>query len=132
MRVQTCPRCSGSFSAPAELHGTTQACPWCQMAVVIDATPEPVPPPIAPPVPPPVASPATPLVIQTYQTQPQVSFRCPFCGCQQWPVVVSVVSIHGWIAFAILLLVFFPLCWVGLFFTTTRRRCRVCGIWLDR
>ena len=39
-------------------------------------------------------------------------FRCPYCDSSARPVVQSKISVGGWIVFAVLLLVFFPLCWL--------------------
>lgn len=55
-------------------------------------------------------------------------FTCPYCGSQIRPVLKSEISAGGWVIFVILLLVFFPLCWLGLLVKDKYRTCRSCGI----
>jgi DNA-directed RNA polymerase subunit RPC12/RpoP len=53
--------------------------------------------------------------------------ECDYCGTTRRPYITSVTSDAGWITFIVLLLVFFPLCWVGLLMTETRVTCSDCG-----
>jgi DNA-directed RNA polymerase subunit RPC12/RpoP len=54
-------------------------------------------------------------------------FRCPYCGSTYRPIVRSEISQAGWILFAVLLVVFFPLCFLGLFMKEEYRACSDCG-----
>ena len=54
-------------------------------------------------------------------------FRCPFCGSDRKPWYEEKVSTGGWIVFAFFLVVFFPLCWLGLLDKEEVRYCRDCG-----
>ena len=67
--------------------------------------------------------------IQPYQ-QPQAmshSFNCPRCNSQLYPRVTRQISTAGWIVFAVLLVTFFPLFWVGLLIKEDIRVCPVCN-----
>ena len=57
--------------------------------------------------------------------------ECDFCGSNARPRVRSEVSEGGWVTFALLLIFFFPLCWLGLLMTETRVTCIDCGERLD-
>jgi DNA-directed RNA polymerase subunit RPC12/RpoP len=57
--------------------------------------------------------------------------ECPYCDSTERPYARSQISQAGWIIFAVLLLVFFPLCWIGLLMTETEWRCRECNALLD-
>lgn len=57
--------------------------------------------------------------------------QCDRCGSTARPYESTVISQAGWITFAILLVFFFPLFWVGLLMTETRVRCADCGAYLD-
>jgi DNA-directed RNA polymerase subunit RPC12/RpoP len=57
--------------------------------------------------------------------------ECEFCGSNARPYVTTSISEAGWILFAILLVFFFPLCWLGLLMTETRLKCRDCGARLE-
>jgi DNA-directed RNA polymerase subunit RPC12/RpoP len=57
--------------------------------------------------------------------------ECPYCGTTEPPREVSEISQGGWITFALLLVFFFPLCWIGLLMTETRLKCSDCGARLD-
>jgi DNA-directed RNA polymerase subunit RPC12/RpoP len=53
--------------------------------------------------------------------------ECDYCGSSARPYYVSKISEAGWITFVILLIFFFPLCWIGLLITETDVRCHDCG-----
>jgi hypothetical protein len=70
--------------------------------------------------------PPQPLVHQ----QPQnitYGYRCPRCANQLLPKVVRKISTTGWVVFSILLVVFFPLFWVGLLIKEDIRVCSICN-----
>jgi DNA-directed RNA polymerase subunit RPC12/RpoP len=57
--------------------------------------------------------------------------ECPYCGSREPPYARSQISQAGWITFALLLVFFFPLFWIGLLMTETEWRCRDCNALLD-
>ncbi len=58
----------------------------------------------------------------------QVGFRCPFCGSDEFPLRRSQISVGGWIVFAVMILVCFPLFWIGLLIKEEYRVCAECGM----
>jgi ribosomal protein L40E len=58
--------------------------------------------------------------------QPIEAFRCPRCTSQVQPRVERRISTTGWIVFAVLLVLFFPLFWIGLLIKEDVRVCRSC------
>lgn len=59
-------------------------------------------------------------------------FRCPFCDTDEYPLVGERISVGGWVVFAVLLIVFFPLFWIGLLMKERYRICYHCGLRLER
>ncbi len=57
--------------------------------------------------------------------------QCDRCGSTARPYETTAISPAGWVTFALLLVCFFPLFWVGLLMTETRVRCADCGAFLD-
>ncbi len=55
-------------------------------------------------------------------------YRCPRCASQAMPNVVRKISTAGWITFAVLLVFFFPLFWIGLLIKEDVRICPVCNL----
>ena len=65
----------------------------------------------------------------TYQ-QPQhlnQAFRCPYCMSQYLPRLERRISTAGWITFAVLLVFFFPLFWIGLLIKEDVQVCQSCN-----
>jgi lipopolysaccharide-induced tumor necrosis factor-alpha factor len=61
---------------------------------------------------------------------PAVGFKCPFCGYQGTPIIERKLSTNGWILFVVLLVVFFPLCWLPFVIDGCKenvRKCPSCG-----
>lgn len=58
---------------------------------------------------------------------PPPAWQCPFCRSYARPVELSKVSTGGWVLFAVLLLLCFPLFWVGLLVKEHYRACGCCG-----
>ncbi len=54
-------------------------------------------------------------------------FECPYCGSREKPELKKETATVGWIMFAVLLLFFFPLCWLGIFMRETWEACWECG-----
>lgn len=74
---------------------------------------------------------------QTARPQPLVQqppqnaaygYRCPRCSSRMPPKIIKRVSTAGWITFAVLMVVFFPLFWIGLLIKEDVRMCSVCNL----
>lgn len=65
-----------------------------------------------------------------YQKPPYLSqnYRCPCCGTTHLPQVVKKISSAGWVVFAVLLVFFLPLFWIGLLIKEEVRTCPVCKV----
>jgi len=59
------------------------------------------------------------------------SFRCPHCASQYLPRIERRISTAGWVTFAVLLVVFFPLFWIGLLIKEDVHVCQTCNIKLS-
>jgi predicted RNA-binding Zn-ribbon protein involved in translation (DUF1610 family) len=76
---------------------------------------------------------------QTERPQPLASrqqytayaYRCPRCSNGQVPRYEKKVSTAGWIVFAALMVVFFPLFWIGLLIKEDVPFCSVCNLKLN-
>jgi len=55
-------------------------------------------------------------------------YRCPRCSSQLYPRYERKISQAGWITFAVLLVAFFPLFWIGLLIKEDVRVCPVCQL----
>jgi len=71
-----------------------------------------------------------PLVQQTQQNM-AYGYRCPRCASQLLPKVVKRISTAGWIVFAVLMVMFFPLFWIGLLIKEDVRMCPVCNFQIN-
>jgi hypothetical protein len=66
--------------------------------------------------------------MQPFQQQAMSNnFNCPRCNSQLFPRVTRQISTAGWIVFAVLLITFFPLFWVGFLIKEDVRICPVCN-----
>jgi ssDNA-binding Zn-finger/Zn-ribbon topoisomerase 1 len=54
-------------------------------------------------------------------------FRCRGCGSRDRPVYKEEISTAGWVVFAVMLTVCFPLFWIGLLMKEQYRACGECG-----
>jgi ribosomal protein L40E len=65
----------------------------------------------------------------TYQPpQPlMTNYKCMRCGTNHPPVIQRQISTGGWIVFAVLLVTFFPLFWIGLLIKDNAMICPVCN-----
>ena len=66
-----------------------------------------------------------PMMMPPMQLQ---AFVCRGCGLCAPPMLVQKISAGGWVLFSVMILVFFPLCWIGLLIKETRGKCMRCGI----
>ena len=55
-------------------------------------------------------------------------FQCPSCGSQLMPRLEKRISTAGWITFAVLLVFFFPLFWIGLLIKEDVPVCQTCNL----
>lgn len=55
-------------------------------------------------------------------------YRCPRCATQLLPKIVRKISPVGWVLFAVLLVTFFPLFWIGFLVKEDTRICPVCNL----
>ena len=60
----------------------------------------------------------------------QGNYRCPRCQTNQLPRVEKKISTGGWVVFAVLLLAFFPLFWIGFLIKEEVHICPVCNVHL--
>lgn len=67
-----------------------------------------------------------PLVQQTPQNV-AYGYHCPRCASQMMPKIIKRISTGGWITFAVLMVMFFPLFWIGLLIKEEVRLCPVCN-----
>jgi RNA polymerase subunit RPABC4/transcription elongation factor Spt4 len=74
--------------------------------------------------------PAQNAALQPYQQNQAITtsgYHCPRCSSQLFPRSVRQISTGGWMVFAIFLVAFFPLFWVGLLIKEETRVCPVCN-----
>jgi hypothetical protein len=67
-------------------------------------------------------------IVQQPPQYTAVAYRCPRCSNGQMPRYERKVSNAGWIVFAVLLVVFFPLFWIGLLIKEPVPFCSVCNL----
>jgi hypothetical protein len=56
------------------------------------------------------------------------NYRCPNCMTQYLPRIERRISTSGWVVFAVLLIVFFPLFWIGLLMKEEVHVCPSCKL----
>lgn len=59
-------------------------------------------------------------------------YHCPRCSSQVVPRMIKKISTTGWIVFAVLLVTFFPLFWIGFLIKEDVRICPVCGLQIGK
>lgn len=148
-----CPACKNPICMPDDQQGTKIHCQGCGQKVMV-----PAPPPsqnktmlgeMAPPSQHPVSSEADEqLVLMVDEDGPSrrrsdsddsndrprrredsrdTGLKCQYCRKRD-VVVEPAITVVGWIVFVFLLVVFFPLCWIGLLIKEPRRKCLSCGM----
>ena len=77
----------------------------------------------------PAPPPALPTFRQPAAAAPiaHYNYRCPRCGTQNFPYLSRKISTAGWIVFAVLLVTFFPLFWIGFLIKEDVKICSVCN-----
>ena len=78
------------------------------------------------PIPDPAPNVAQPLAFHQPQ-QMANGYRCPNCMSQYMPRMERRISTAGWITFAVLLVFFFPLFWIGLLIKEDVPVCQTCN-----
>jgi hypothetical protein len=63
--------------------------------------------------------------------QMTAGYRCPRCATTMMPQTTRKISGAGWITFAVLLVFFFPLFWIGLLLKEDVLTCPVCNLRLS-
>jgi len=108
-------------------------CRYCGTALSSNSQSAPRPPDYAPPPqsdstgmplwaidpPPPPLQPFAPPHTPT-------NFRCPHCNSNAAPVIAKRIGTAGWVVFFALLIICFPLCFIGLFIKEEYRMCSWC------
>lgn len=88
------------------------------------------PKPFAAPPPPPLVYPQMQQQPLAYQQPQPLNFayntQCPHCN-SQYIRYEKKISTAGWIVFAVLMVTFFPLFWIGLMIKEDARFCQVCN-----
>lgn len=74
------------------------------------------------------AAPVTPYSNQVVAPAYGYNYRCPNCGTNAAPRIEEKISQSGWVMFAVLLILFFPLFWIGLLMKEKYRVCPVCRV----
>lgn len=59
-------------------------------------------------------------------------YRCPHCMSQFLPRIEKRISTAGWVTFAVLLVFFFPLFWIGLLIKEETHTCPSCNAVVDQ
>ncbi len=118
LNLTDCPACGLELQVPSDLLGHRVKCPDCDRHFhaphfVAEVRPAP-PPPVARPV-----------------TVRHSRFCCPFCQSRERPLRRKRIALAGWIVFASLLIMCFPICWLGFFVREKYHVCYDCGIKLD-
>ncbi len=75
-----------------------------------------------------------PMMLERYQPEPVLqipitigmSYRCSHCGSVVPPITQRRTSKGGWVALVILLILFFPICWIGLLQKESYQICGQC------
>lgn len=62
-----------------------------------------------------------------HQHQHTPMWRCPYCGTYRPPFVKRTTKTAGVVVFVLLLILFVPLCWIGLLMRETKRICIDCN-----
>lgn len=122
LTLTDCPSCGLEVQVPPELLGQRVKCPSCDQhflapRAVVEVLPTVARVPVVP-----VARPRT--------GRPR-TFCCPFCLSTTRPLVRKRTSTAGWILLGALIVVFFPVCWLGLLLREKYHVCFDCGIRLS-
>jgi DNA-directed RNA polymerase subunit M/transcription elongation factor TFIIS len=135
-----CPSCKTLLESPDHKVGTKVACPTCEerLRVPMPSNGHMVPAPSS-------RKKDYPVLEEIEEDEPRDDvddeddrprrnrsrskrkFKCRECGSRRRPVERTEISQNGWILFIVLLIVFWPLCFIGLCQKETYEVCDDCG-----
>jgi hypothetical protein len=110
-RVCACPTCGKSLTITPELEDTFVTCPFCEREFRAGGHPSERP--------------------RKLRKRRRFRFDCPYCGSNEEPIDTDRVSSAGWVLFAVFLVLFWPLFWIGLLIRERETRCYDCRRRLD-
>ncbi len=128
MAVWQCPTCLNDVRIPQELFGSLVRCPICLSEFVAPERVAKLQ----------TEDPSMQEDADRLKNEPESSEKalsgsasskhlsCPSCGCTEEPTITKRISQAGWIVFAVLLVTFWPLFWIGLLINEEVRQCRRC------
>lgn len=140
-----CTACGLNIATPESMAGEYIDCPKCNLSLRVPSLPKAPPPSMFSP-PPNTSQQSEDEDVEEdddddYKSsrqhrsprprrrlRPRSRFCCPYCGSEEHPLIRSKVSGGGWVIFVIVLLIFFPLCWVGLLMRERYHVCYDCGV----
>ena len=70
-------------------------------------------------------------LVQQQPNNMAYGYHCPRCASQIMPQTIKKISTTGWIVFAVLLVTFFPLFWIGFLIKEEVRVCPICGLQIN-
>lgn len=70
-------------------------------------------------------------LVQQQPNNMAYGYHCPRCASQMMPQTIKKISTTGWIVFAVLLVMFFPLFWIGFLIKEDVRVCPVCSLQIN-
>lgn len=131
-----CPGCQAQLQAQNDQVGTKVQCGGCGQRLQVPPDPRnrTVLGSIDPPEPPPIAHVSRSSSRRTdddgsarpRRKRERSSWECPECGCPEKPYRRNRISQSGWIVFALFLVFFFPLFFIGLLMTEDYYECPEC------
>jgi DNA-directed RNA polymerase subunit RPC12/RpoP len=119
MPIGACPGCRRPLQVPRSMEGRQVSCPHCGVgltALPVVQEAEPAPPPRR----------------GSRRRRRLAGFECPYCCSTYPPAVRESISQTGWILFVVLLIVFFPVCFLGLLMKEKYEVCEDCGARLGK
>jgi DNA-directed RNA polymerase subunit M/transcription elongation factor TFIIS len=131
----TCPACKTLLESPDHKVGTKVACPTCEekLRVPMPSNGHLLPAPSSRKKDYPVleeieeGEDAEDERPRKSRVRRKRKFKCRECGSTRRPVTKEEISQNGWILFIVLLIVFWPLCFIGLFQKESYEVCDDCG-----
>lgn len=133
MAISQCPHCHDEVRIPPDLFGSLVRCPLCYCEFVAPtrfASFAEAPEQSYQPGSEDYAEEKLSVENKRQPDKPAPAFSCPHCGATDQPRITNRISQAGWIVFAILLVFFWPLFWIGLLMKEQVKYCRGCGNYL--
>jgi hypothetical protein len=135
----TCPSCKFEGDAPDETAGQTVLCPDCRCNIPVPGGQQTRvsewPSPTRPPSERPSRRPAIDDIDDDDDRPSRRPSRrrgglgsvCPYCGSDAPPIFTSQISSGGWVVLVVMLLLCWPLFWIGLLMKEDVKKCSDCG-----